>query len=522
MSIIWDYDTVFEEETAALENPEGKYIETFPIELLYERRYGNTVEPIVLKDGTKLSGNVAMQYSFKDNVGYISAVTGEELTPYSRDLIEYTGRGSAQNLKAEASADEGASFTEEELAELDRVENLISAERAEEIIRAVSALKLSDGMERSYANTFRIKPWYFLDDKNVDNEKFVIRVGLEDEESNRFVSAQLDAETGEILSIDNYGYYNEQEDNTGDAKAAVEKLLSEVCAQKASECEEAKEDDDEYYLSGTMRRLVNGVPYSSNYIRYTYDKRYSRISSYILEWDEYTEYFTAPDKAIGLDAAAQKMFEAAPLKLIYINSDGKFRLCYTISKSRYYADIDAVTGEPIRRDTKEEAAQIDYSDISGHWAETAIRRLAEVGISEAADTFRPDEQMTQIEMLRLFAGAFLGGTYQNYGEEQLYAMLERSRYVKEGEKNPQAAVSREDAFVYMVRFMGYERVANLSGIFSCNYADAEQISADKLGYAAILTGFGVISGDVNTIRAKDNTTRAEAAMMVYKYLTYRD
>lgn len=523
MSIEWDYDTVFEKEEPTLENPDGKYIEAFPIELLYARQYSNRVEPIMLKNGTKLDAGVVMQYSFKDNAGYISAVTGEELTPYSGDSRKYANTsGGSGGLKQEAAADMGVIFTEEELAELDRVENLISAERAEEIIRAVSTLKLGNGMERSYANAFRRAPWYFRNDNNVDNEKFLMRLGLEDKEGNRSVYAQLDAETGEILSISNYGYYNEKEDKSGDAKAIAEKFISEVCAEKAAECEEAAEDDNDNYLNVSMRRLVNGVPYRDNYIRYTYDKKYSRISSYNLEWDEYTEYFTKPDEAIGLEAAAEKILEAAPLKLIYINSDGKFRLCYTISKSAYYTDIDAVTGEPLRRDTDEETAQINYSDINGHWAEAAIRRLAEVGMCEAADTFRPDDEMTQIEMLRLFAGAFFGGSYQNEDEERLYSRLERGGYVKEGEKNPQAAVSREDAFVYMVRFMGYERVAKLNGIFSCNYSDAAQISADKLGYAAILTGFGVVSGDVNSIRAKDNTTRAEAAMMVYKYLTYRD
>ncbi len=521
MSISWDYDTDFSQEKATLENPQDRYIEMFPAELLYARRNGDHAEPIVLKDGTKLSDEVMLQYSFKNSPGYISAVTGEELAPDSEDYRKQTSGGSAGGnaAMAEMAADSGVSFTEEELAELDRVENLISEERAEQIVRSVSALKLSDGMTRSYVSIFRRMPWYFRDDNNTDNENFLMRIGFENEESGRSVYAQLDAETGEILSISNYGYYNEPEDSSGNADAAVKQLISEVCAEKAAECEQAVENDGEYYFSGSARRLVNGVPYRNNYISYSYDKRHSRISSYDLEWDEYTEHFTDPKEAIGLEEAAKRIFEAAPLELIYIKNGGVFRLCYTISKSSDYTDIDAVTGEPLKRDTAEESARINYSDISGHWAESAIRRLAEVGMCEAADAFRPDEEMTQLEMLRFFAGAFFGSAYKDFTEDALYSMLERRGLVKEGEKNPESAVVREDAFVYMIRFMGYERVAKLSGIFSCDYADTDSISPDKMGYAAILTGFGAITGDVNSIRAKDNIKRAEAVMMVYRYLT---
>ena len=101
-------------------------------------------------------------------------------------------------------------------------------------------------------------------------------------------------------------------------------------------------------------------------------------------------------------------------------------------------------------------------------------------------------------------------------------MLIRNNYISESEKNPSAPVLREDAFVFMIRFMGYERVAKLSGIFNCPFSDANEISPEKLGYAAILSGFGVISGDASQVRANDNITRAETAMMLYKYLTYRD
>ena len=64
--------------------------------------------------------------------------------------------------------------------------------------------------------------------------------------------------------------------------------------------------------------------------------------------------------------------------------------------------------------------------------------------------------------------------------------------------------------------------AELPGIFNCGFSDAGQIAADKLGYAAIVSGLGVISGDGNAIRANDALTNAEAAAMIYNYLKTND
>ena len=42
---------------------------------------------------------------------------------------------------------------------------------------------------------------------------------------------------------------------------------------------------------------------------------------------------------------------------------------------------------------------------------------------------------------------------------------------------------------------------------------------EKTGYAAILTGMNIICGNGGNLRPKDNITRAEAAVMLYNYMT---
>lgn len=526
MHINWDYDTQFADSMPALENPPAAYFAAFPLELAYQRRYSN--KPIVLSTGIKVNQDVIMQYSFKDGAGYISAETGEVLEPDGNNDYRVTGSsggGSSKNYAIQEAAADMVSFTSEELAEIERVEGIISDAEAEKILRTVTELKLTNDMKLTSVNIIRQRPWYYSSDNDVDKEKFCINIELcsmDGEKIRRNAYASIDAETGEIKSISNYGWYEEDKDSTGDAQKEIPTFLQSVVPEKLAQLEEVEKVDGKLPLNARMRRIINSIPYNGNYISYSYNEEYSRISGYSLVWDDYTDYFANPADAIGTEAAQAKVLEYAPLEYVYIKNGGVFRLCHTISQEEYYTVIDALTGKQLNVNREAEQAAINYSDIDGHWAAEAIKRLADAGLCEAVDKFRPDDKMTQKELLTLLANAFNGGSYGDWGEDEFYDMLVRRGCVEKDDKRPQEQVLREDAFVYMIRFMGYDRVAKLTGIYSCDYTDAAELSPEKTGYAAILTGFGVVSGDALALRAKDNVTRAEAAMMVYKYLTYKE
>ncbi len=527
MHISWDYDTDFDSEDASLENTERVYFDTFPLELSYKRLHQDPMPLIEAKDGTKIQDGVVMQYAFAEDAGYISAKDGAKLEPDVDDEIYKNAAavGGSSSATMYSAMEESVAFSPEELAELERVEGLISDEDAEKIIRAVSQLKMTSDMTLTSVNISRQRPWYFRDDNNVDNENFVISLRFntknEDNTPSRSLYATLDAKTGEILSISNYSY-NEEKTTSSSAEADIDAFLNTVAKDKLSLVEDIDANTDNTTVYQTLRRIVNGIPYQNNYISYSYDKDYSRISSYYIEWDEYTDHFKDPADALSKEQAEEKILAFSPLKLIYIKNNGIYKLCYTISEPTYYTAIDAITGEQLNKNTADQALKTDYTDIAGHWAEDAIRRLADAGLCQPSTTFMPDSQITQKDLLTFLASVFRGGTYWDYDEDSLYDMLIRNNYISESEKNPSAPVLREDAFVFMIRFMGYERVAKLSGIFNCPFSDANEISPEKLGYAAILSGFGVISGDASQVRANDNITRAETAMMLYKYLTYRD
>lgn len=70
----------------------------------------------------------------------------------------------------------------------------------------------------------------------------------------------------------------------------------------------------------------------------------------------------------------------------------------------------------------------------------------------------------------------------------------------------------------MIRMAKLEKVATLENIYKIDYADSTLLSDGKIGYCAILSGLGVICGNGGYLRPQDALTRAEAIIMLYRYL----
>ena len=177
--------------------------------------------------------------------------------------------------------------------------------------------------------------------------------------------------------------------------------------------------------------------------------------------------------------------------------------------------MDAISGE---NRNQERDNNYDYDDIAGHWIEDAAIKLAEIQVGLPEGALNPEAAITQEDFLRLLASSVMGQYYKDYDTEELYDRLIRGGYVNEEEKAPESQVKREDAFVYIIRMAGYEKVAKLTEIYQVAYGDQAELSQGRLGYAAILSGLGVVCGDGGNLRPQDALTRAEAMALVYKYL----
>jgi len=78
-------------------------------------------------------------------------------------------------------------------------------------------------------------------------------------------------------------------------------------------------------------------------------------------------------------------------------------------------------------------------------------------------------------------------------------------------------MTRGETVRMLLKGAGFGPVAQLQGIFTCAYADRDQIPAEFLNWAALAQGLGMVSaeGSFATNRA---ATRAEAAVMLYQLM----
>ena len=503
--ISWDYDTDFYIHASGTLVEPDSYYDTFPLELVYRKpfrhyRYMDTEDA---KDFPELV------YRFKDNkAGYISVYSGSVIEPeteiYNRNLTAADGKGAG---------DEEAALTPAEVAEVEAVKG---TKTADEIIKAVSGMGVFGAIPS--AESFN-KSIYKR------NGKYIVSLVYSDydnaiDKPDTPVNVYIDAngQTGELLSISNYYYKSDYGDNHNDseyraARTVITGFLTKSFGGKLAECGEPVEDAD-YYLGQQYYRLVNGIKYDNNFLHAIYDLETGIITDFDQEWDDDTSQFTDPKSAIDASAATAKMEEYAPVHKAFVKSGDGFVLCYTSDGA--YTELDAVTGDRIKPYSYDTPKTYSYTDISGHWAEDMIKAVAQAGAGLPGTEFLPDTEIKQEELLRMLAAT--GYYYSIYSDtDELYENAKD--IITESEKAPDSPVLREDAFIYIARLMGFGKLAAMSDIFAPGFNDGTDVSPEKTGALAILRGYGIVKGDAGAVRPKSTLTRAEAASLIYWYLT---
>ncbi len=503
------YDSSFEAIPQEVQNFEDMYKKAFPIELIYKDE--NVL--FAAREKEEEEKKTVLVYRHKDNeTGYILVSSGEVATEDELSDI-YGGGGSNGALKSEAAMDSAAReelFTEKELEELGKIEGLLSKEKVRELLERLP----HTGFEKEL-----VMSGYGI--QSMD-EKYRIVAEFSDNEA-RYVSAALDGISGELFSIYNSVPYvrakelNEiTETQKNEVNKKIDEFLDAAAGEKMSEFSEQSRNVSAKNVNRDYDRTVNGVRYINDGIYVDFDVALQMISSYRLDYDE-KRIFAKPEGVLDSEKAYDAILDYSPLKKLYVHTGGSYKACYTVSE--YGTEIDAFTGEKYNSYYGYETNGVyKYSDLSGHWAEEKINKLAEVQIGFEGEEFNPDEYISQYDLLRLFAAGIRYKSYLDYSEDDLYNEFINEKILAEDEKAPDGKVNREDAFVYMVRLDGLERVAKLYSIFKVEYADGNMIAKEKTGYPAILTGMNIICGDGGYLRPKDGITRAEAASMVYNYM----
>ena len=212
--------------------------------------------------------------------------------------------------------------------------------------------------------------------------------------------------------------------------------------------------------------------------------------------------------------------EAAPYLQLGLKAFYVLKLGYGLERDGACAGIDARTGQPVWLETGGNAGPA-YSDVTGHWAEDFIQRLAQYGVGYDGGVFAPGQAMTQWDMTALLFSV------ENYPldpaaataeeRDEAYSAAYRAGVLTPAERSDSAPLTRSGAVKLLLNAEGLGRAAQMTDIFACNYADAEQIAPEDWGYACLAQGIGMVGSRWDGSRP---VTRAEAAVMLHNLLSW--
>lgn len=170
------------------------------------------------------------------------------------------------------------------------------------------------------------------------------------------------------------------------------------------------------------------------------------------------------------------------------------------------------------------AEETTYSDVAGHWAQSAILRWSDYGVLQGSEgKFSPDGTLTRGQMavilsrlLNLPAAPSAGFT--DVAPDAWYAdginrcaaagILQGS----EGKAMPEDPITREQAMVMLCRALGI--AAEDVGVLAA-FSDLSLVSDYARLYVAALVKAGVVKGDANgLLNPLSKITRAEIVTMI--------
>ncbi|WP_162497508.1 S-layer homology domain-containing protein, partial [Filibacter tadaridae] len=176
-----------------------------------------------------------------------------------------------------------------------------------------------------------------------------------------------------------------------------------------------------------------------------------------------------------------------------------------------------------------------FSDITNVFAKDEINKLAAKGIIQGkSDTnFAPNAQITRAEFAVLLARSLelptkkYEGTFSdvNTSKKWAYAAVEAAAKAgivngtADGKFNPDAPIKREEIAAMVIRALEYQDKSKLENLDTpANFKDHGHIGAFAIDSVYKATALGVIKGNEGNFNPKNNATRAEAAVMLYRAL----
>ena len=501
---------------------------------------------------------------------YVDAATGElvNLTELRRALFQESMKGGSfmdgdMMASPEMSNSSFAQLSPTEMEGIAKLEGVLDQEGLDAKARAWTELGL-DGFELAQA-TYRVERKTQTITTVIDGLAMTEIVEEPEDPANTKVTASLtyvkrteegisrrnltmDAKTGELESLSGYNSYVDEEATVTleEAQAKAEAFLEKLWPDQLTKCEvytshEGSKISDAH--SFTFAQYVNGHFFPENTLTVQVSARDGSIMGAYKSFDDEVEFDDAED-LVDLDTAKAAWADSYALELAYLAIPVKLDLlgqeAQPLMKAGYsyynalrpgyawgeqegwYLGVDAKTGQVVRRESSYVDLTVTYDDIEGHWAQMYLEQLAEYNVGWLGGKAAPDEAMTQLDYMALLASAegYVVDLTQEGAADDLYQYAIGRGLITEAEREDGKVLTRGETVKILLKHLGYGPIAELKGIFRCDFTDAETIPAELMGYAALAQGLGLVTGDTDgSFGAQRPTARCEAAVLLWRYLS---
>lgn len=427
--------------------------------------------------------------------------------PYSM----YAGAGGVTNDKFLMN---GAveSFSKAEIAEMEKLDGLLSQEDATKIAQSEPMFELDNF---KVENVSLSRDYY-------DKEKYTYSFTFYSEKDKLRARVSLDAKNGEILNFSKPDY-NEKETTISEeiAEQTLKDAVEKLCKTNFEEYELVQNEilkNEEY--SVTYHRVVNGIKFPQDSITISVNKYTGKLSYYSKSYSK--AEFPSKENVISLNMIYKNAFDLFSYGLKYVptyegeNQQAEIKLVFAFDSETF--DIDPFTGEKYNYNREQEV--LAYEDIENHYAKKYIEELASYGIGLGNKNFMPDEKIKQKELISLLVRVFYKyySTYPISDKEtdEDYEIAVREGIITKEEINKDAYVSRTDATKFFVNALGYGDVAKIDSIFNCPFGDV----TENKGSVSILYGLGIVNGnEMGNFKPNEYLLRGDTMIMLYKSLS---
>lgn len=480
---------------------EKAYIEKLGVDLKYYSYY----------DYNQKKMNIFAGYSIdKNENNAISAKTGQVVSGYNGDRFTddkagYDGMGAGSAKSAGAFSPQ---LTKEETDEIKNVSNLISKEKAESILRETSDIIPANAkVINEYLN------------KSYTNDGYTWRISFEGG------SGEVNAESGEVISLrcNKKDTIENKNISKEEARNIAENFLKKISPNKFEQTVYKDNEDtnlkdkvtsQDNNFSFRFTRQVKGIEFSNNSLRVEINGANGKITAYSNRWNDDASF---PDisQVMIKEAAFNKIKELSSFSLQFVMLDkNKIELVYNFKNRSDYI-IDPVSGIRLDYTGKpyKENKLPEYTDINGHWCEGTVKELLDNGYYIDGDKFNPNLSITQVNFLKYLYSA---GRESYATDDEFYNMLIKTGIVKKEEKSPSSLVSNQEAAKFIIRYLGYAKIAVNSEIFNNPFKD--NVEEEYKGYAAMCYSLNIIKGVNGNFYGTHCINNAEAATIIYNLI----